>query len=72
MAVNDNNDLMLELVSEIREDVKEVRTDLKTLMTQTYVNERDLTWIKGGLTIALTCIIAIVGYLAQIAMSTFR
>lgn len=66
--MTDNKDTLMELVSEIREDVKEVRTDLKTLMTKTYVNERDLTWIKGGLSVAFTCLLAIIGYLAKIAM----
>lgn len=45
---------------------------LDTYTTETIRNTSDLTWIKGGVTIALTSILGILGYLVVQYLQSLR
>lgn len=55
----------------IETKVDRIDTKLDVLANRTTTTETDLIWVKGGLAIGLTIILAVAGYIITLLSSSF-
>jgi len=73
MSTNDPRDHeILHRLDQVREDISELRNDLKYQLKRTSENEADIKWVKGYIKFSISAIISLVGAVIAGFISLFK